>query len=115
MTDKELIINAAREAGIIGPYIDSAYDGVGIDVAFQDEVWNPLRNDKDAFRLAIDLGMSIDICHLDYAWVSVISAGGCCKMPLGDTSNKNTQYELIRRCIVIVAAGATEAENVKNN
>lgn len=114
MTDKELIINAAREAGIIGPYIDTVYDGVGIDVAFKDEVWNPLRNDKDAFRLAIDFGMLIDICYAD-ARVCVVGAPGHCVMPLGDTSNKNTQYELIRRCIVIVAAGATEAENAKNN
>lgn len=48
MTDKELIELAAKAAGY--PPDDSAWD---------DEIWNPLEDDGDALRLAVNLGISL--------------------------------------------------------
>lgn len=68
MNDKELLVMAAKAAGleIAGPvewYVPQHghYDGgfvVGNDKG-GDSLWNPLTDDADALRLAVKLGISI--------------------------------------------------------
>jgi len=72
MTDRELLENAAKAAGIQLVWhnfsnIPSLFKGLS-----SDEVWNPLTIDGDALRLAVKLGISIDHDHIE---VGVLTAG----------------------------------------
>jgi hypothetical protein len=64
MTDQELLEAAAKAAGIDGDYrteylcIDGDWENVtAIFLPDDDGWWNPLTDDGDAFRLAVDLGL----------------------------------------------------------
>lgn len=67
MTDRELMELAARAAGYRLDGLASRHvaSGVGPDdyLLLNDQgghsVWNPLTDDADAFRLAVDLGMNV--------------------------------------------------------
>jgi hypothetical protein len=63
MTDKELLEMAARAAGIVG--VDGVYPifrGASQDWNSEHWTeWNPLTDDGDALRLAVQLGMQITI------------------------------------------------------
>jgi hypothetical protein len=63
MTDRELLEAAARAAGRkVFSYIDDPIFGSGINDGETDNgLWNPLENDGDALRLAVDLRLSIDL------------------------------------------------------
>lgn len=57
MTDRELLEAAAKAAGILTPswYGNASYiDGML-------SIWNPLEDDGDALRLAVDLNMGVSI------------------------------------------------------
>ena len=60
MTDRELLERAARAAGMAGEYCDCSDHENGIltpnDIGV---VWNPLTDDGDAFRLAVELVIDI--------------------------------------------------------
>ena len=63
-TDRELLELAAKAAGL--PYIKPLpeYDGslgleVGSDNPMRCRSWNPLTDDGDALRLAVELGLSV--------------------------------------------------------
>ena len=68
MSDNELIELAAKAVGIKGEWVrDTAfiqdrysfnvpYDNQGVMTSVE---WNPLREDSDAMRLAINLGMNL--------------------------------------------------------
>lgn len=60
MTDKELLELAAKAAGIDGTYENNfGFDGIiAREVGCSDFPWNPLRNDGQALRLAVKLGIS---------------------------------------------------------
>ena len=64
MTDRELLKDAAKVAGIelvFGPY-GVPRDCTGMEPAmniFSAKVWNPLIDDGDALRLAVKLGISV--------------------------------------------------------
>lgn len=54
-TDRELLEGAAKAAGI--PWVDgepSRFDYAG---------WNPLADDGEALRLAVKLGLSVQVCY----------------------------------------------------
>lgn len=92
MTDRELLELAARAAGL----------NVGTDEGSYDDLkwWDPLKNDGDALRLAVKLGIDIDFkgggC---WATEGVTKVNGFCEY----FSNKD-QYAATRRAIVRAAA-----------
>lgn len=69
MTDREMLELAAKAAGINGRwerdknclqerwYFNVPYDNQGMLTGFE---WNPLRDDGDAFRLAVRLKLDMD-------------------------------------------------------
>jgi hypothetical protein len=72
-SDRELLEAAARAAGyVIDPRVKAIMDR---DIVLLNErggnsVWNPLTEDDDAFRLAVKLGIKIE---LHAAWVYAIA------------------------------------------
>ena len=78
MTDRELLEAAAKAAGIV-PLFWHDQLGAGIPDA---EWWNPLTDDGDALRLAIDLEMFVDMrngrvrCSTDKSFGSVSEGFG---------------------------------------
>jgi hypothetical protein len=109
MTDRELLESAARAAGLtlrwIGdepsvPYSPEEQERRG---GINGYMWNPLTDDGDAFRLAIQLGIMID--HFQNALppsVYVYSDRGfSAKEPYGDDPFATT-----RRLVVMAAAVA---------
>ncbi len=65
MTDRELLENAARAAGIEGEYVrehfaygDEWVQGINTGAAIY---WSPLADDGDAFRLAVNLGLIVNM------------------------------------------------------
>lgn len=58
MTDKELLELAARAAGITGFWVDAGLN-IGTDAA--PVIWNPLVDDGDALRLAVYMGLQIEV------------------------------------------------------
>ena len=61
MTDRELLELAAKAAGISVWWSASAITMFRNDTGFDDDIWNPLTDDGDAFRLAVKLGLVIEI------------------------------------------------------
>lgn len=90
MDDKELLELAAKAAGeeVMWEFWD----------ATDHACWNPLLDDGDAFRLAIDLCLLIDVTTLDVR-VMTFDARIFQRAPHRDDKAKTT-----RRCIVLAAA-----------
>ena len=71
MTDRELLENAAKAAGVVGEYESWTYQGFneGIRQVLNGikcwKPWNPLTDDGDALRLAVKLGISVSYDRLD--------------------------------------------------
>lgn len=69
MNDRELLEAAAKAAGIPGAYVkdkrvcwdEGAFKVTGIYVDGDEDIWNPLKDDGDAFRLAVRLQMKVDL------------------------------------------------------
>ncbi len=109
MTDRELLEDAAKAAGIEGVYglasDDFYYQGntEGILTTLPDGqsyVWNPLTDDGDALRLAVKADIDVvqmgDATRADY----MIGIGFCTvEVPHG-----NDPYAATRRAIVRAAA-----------
>lgn len=67
MTNRELLINAARAGEIAGKYYiayGERYVNEGIDIG-GGRLWNPLINNADAFSLMVNLYLDLDV--RDYA------------------------------------------------
>lgn len=59
-TDRELLEWAAKAAGITGTWQDWPISGlIGSNIGDMDVPWNPLRNDGQALRLAVKLGIGV--------------------------------------------------------
>ena len=63
MTDRELLELAAKAAGIPVRDLDSRYDCWEETPVLIHRAWNPLTDDGDAFRLAVNLRLEVDIGH----------------------------------------------------
>ena len=68
-TEKELLELAAKAADYKIIFTDPLEECIRID-GYRDDDWNPLEDDGDALRLAIDLGIEI---HPDLAVAEVYS------------------------------------------
>jgi len=106
MTDRELLLDAAKAAGIEGKYIENrrlCFGGdweeyTGIETEFY--YWNPLTDDGDALRLAVKLGFSLKHYYYegDY-FIKVPVNGVAMTEPLAPDP-----YAATRRAIVRAAA-----------
>lgn len=95
MTDKELIVLAAKAAGVEGKQIQGL-DGIAIDEERDGWIfWNPLKNDSAAFRLAVKLGINITLNNINSYQAQIGSV---------DISCEGEPYAATRRAIVQVAA-----------
>ena len=90
-SDKELLTLAAKAAGV--GYADKD----GKFIPFVPETWNPLTDDGDALRLAVKLGMGLDLPTQTSVYV-VVNNG-----QLEYCKNKD-HYAATRRAIVRAAA-----------
>jgi hypothetical protein len=98
MTDRELLERAAKAAGID---VICGHDELGLYPGGMVGPWNPLTDDGDAFRLAVKLGMivEVNIGRLEpFTRVSV--------EPFGDFEEEHRGHaeHATRRCIVRAAA-----------
>lgn len=99
---------AAKAAGLIVHWHDSGHYGPTMEI-MEDESggppWNPLTNDGDALRLAVKLGMKIDIFTNT---VTITTAWGTYDADLR-TDYINSRDEMCRIAIVRAAAGFGKA------
>lgn len=111
MADRELLELAAKAAGIEGEWCDCEdhADGILLD-DMRCLVWNPLTDDGDALRLAVNLRIVVDYYQRQSkdecacaAW-AVGSSGGAEHEELG-----SDPYAATRRAIVRAAAAIGEA------
>lgn len=113
MTDKELLTLAAKAVGFnvkaVSVDIDDNFDGlvVGAKNTKQKVWWNPLSNDGDALRLAVDLGIGF---MPDYE----VGEANTCYMigRCGYNTNEefNTDPHAATRRAIVRAAAAIGAE-----
>lgn len=93
MSDRELLEKAAKSAGLSVIIPASHQRGLWIE-GLEDE-WNPLTDDGDALRLAVQLGLTIDMVEL-----AVWHKGKCvATMPA-----EGDPYAATRRAIVRAVA-----------
>ena len=98
--DRELLELAAKAAGELTPdwYGNNAYfDGVL-------KRWNPLTDDGDALRLAVNLGMDIEFGINGYAGTSASGWVDCEKVCQIDEKHGDDPAAATRRAIVRAAA-----------
>lgn len=104
MTDRELLELAAKAAGYrfvrwdegrLVADIESRYPG------FTEE-WNPLTDDADALRLAVDLWMNVEIDGGTHGITSVTKLGG--NLIFVEHEACADKYAATRRAIVMAAA-----------
>ena len=102
MTDRELLENAAKAAGIEGEWeYNPPFDGrdrSGIYVVGHTFLWNPLTDDGDALRLAVKLRMCV-LLSSEKDDAAVTADTGCSKVKFG-----NDPLAATRRAIVRAAA-----------
>jgi hypothetical protein len=118
VTDQELIELAAKEVGIKGEWVrDTAfiqarysfnvpYDNHGMMTSIE---WNPLREDSDAMRLAINLGMNLMMLPASLkngfctVGVGFSNESGSPRITISENYNLGP-YKAVRRAIVRAAA-----------
>lgn len=100
MTDRELLEFAAKAARIAGFWVDVGLN-TGSDASPM--IWNPLANDGDALRLAVDLGMDLQL----EGEMNSPHAVSVCEMKSGAFAREalsNDRRSSTRRAIVRTAA-----------
>lgn len=99
MDDKELLERAAKAAGIDGYFASDDQDD-------RDEYWNPLTNNGDALRLAVDLRMQVQVNEAAVVVETWQSDIGETKEIVEYFDQQDDVYAATRRAIV--RAGATK-------
>lgn len=105
--NKEMLEYAAKAMGIEGQYFESDNPvHTGIYRAEHSYYWNPLISDSEAFRMAVELRISVEYNVADHienvATISFRNKWGiltCISTVLDDN-----QMEHVRRCIVRAAS-----------
>ena len=103
MTDRELLEAAAKAAGIVAEW-DESHKALMVGIPFRGvasmmnyEPWNPLRDDGDALRLAVKLGIGT---RHHVKWSQVFSP----QTGVDDFNHDGDPYAATRRAIVRAAA-----------
>lgn len=113
MTDRELLEMAAKAAGIkildVGLAINGRYTVRRADGGL--DYWNPLTDDGDTFRLAVRLGMQVDIDLKKGRVTALLDEANGVPAEWFD-NGQQTPEEATRRAIVRAAA---ELELQKDN
>jgi hypothetical protein len=104
MTDQELTELAAKAVGITGEW----HEGANVWLTNEQTAWDPLYTDADAFRLAVDLSLWIQISDR-CAWAqqdadSILGETAASSMVM--FRDADDPYAAVRRAIVIAAAEA---------
>ena len=104
MTDREQLQLAAKAAGIewYGMYGDEHNECHYLDIGPEDVVeWNPLTDDGDALRLAVKLGLTVEIWERQVAEIAgrILFNGNLIFITVS-----NDPYAAARRAIVRAAA-----------
>ena len=109
--DREMIALAAKAAGIAPP--SGAYEGTidstGAFIYYDDcegktwHAWNPLASDRDAFRLAVALCLSVEFLGAEVR-VQHFNNRGVKTEALEDYFFSQDKFAAVRRAIVLVAA-----------
>ncbi len=98
MTDKELLELAAKAAGYVEwDWLASDGNLNVYDKKGRQEAWNPLTDDGDALRLAVKLGITVDI-------IEEASGAGALHHKWCSEINNGDPYAATRRAIVRAAA-----------
>ena len=103
MTDRELLELAAIAAGIKGVYaeiIGHPSTQKAILRTTNGQTWNPLQDDREALRLAVKLGISIEFCFISQQ----VCVEDCCELVDDDP------YSATRLAIVRAAAEIAKAQ-----
>jgi hypothetical protein len=104
-TDRELLELAAKAFGMKNPNYMEIYQNKGINRGATEPLWNPLKDDGDALRLAVKLRLCIDNCvgeEGDRNDVTVGEEAG--QGVFVDEYHGNDPYAATRRAIVMAAA-----------
>jgi hypothetical protein len=106
MGDSELLKLAAKADGRdvvwkIGMHAGSAREGLFDRVTGHAVSWNPLSNDGDALKLAVNLRLSVDLSLAPDVYIQY--PVGSCYRTLNE-SDTDCRYAAARRAIVIAAA-----------
>jgi hypothetical protein len=116
MNDRELLEMAAKAAGIHidkSPCNGGGIGNTGFDMAgnavldwHNYKTWNPLTNDGDALRLAVDLSLAVFTGGVGCVSVSGWIVCGVDAKPIGLTEHygSSDKYAATRRAIVLAAA-----------
>lgn len=108
MTDHELLVFAAKAAGInlywqknefFGMTSYQVHDGVSAGPT----AWNPLQNDADAFRLVTKLGMTVMVYDFDELGSTAVMHQA---LPFIEPHQTQGNEKATRRAIVRAAAEA---------
>ncbi|MDR7094123.1 hypothetical protein [Hydrogenophaga laconesensis] len=103
MSDRELLEKAAKAAGIELEWVGEGSMASCFDPASEQEWWNPLGDDGDAFRLAVKLG--IQVCwHASLGYATAYYDYGSAKREEYGAD----PYAATRRAIVRAAASLGE-------
>ena len=99
MTDRELLELAAKAISI--DISDATFDGWGTPIQTQ---WNPLRDDGDAFRLAVKLGIDLVISTSSPARTAAFIPESFELDACVEENHENDPYAATRHAIVRAAA-----------
>lgn len=104
MSNKELLELAAKAAGYLNwtPSAEGLHIETGSSRGWSGFYWNPLTDDGDALRLAVDLCLNIEYKNDGRVYVWNSGDGNCSYLAIG--SSREDRLANTRRAIVEVAA-----------
>lgn len=95
MTDRELLEQAAKAAGIDARRLPDAWPN-----RFDDDLWNPLTDDGDALHLAVKLNLIVNCIHAKI----LVEEPVCSRVEIWEELQNDDPYAATRRAIVRAAA-----------
>ena len=107
MTDRELLEKAAKAAGYVLTWKTGYSKGGEFRGAFiteKDDAWNPIDDDGDALRLAVNLGFNLNVIRGDGVFASRYETE-----PVIAQKEEGDLYAATRRAIVRLAAAIGES------
>jgi hypothetical protein len=105
MTDQDLLELAAKAAGLTNVEFHDIGVTCGMWNSSMTDYWNPLKNDSDALRLAVKLGMEVYVDnHPDGCECTEVRSITFPKSGRVIVNHEDDAHSATRRAIVIAAA-----------